>query len=231
MADTANLESSTQCLQNNSSVDSLAPEFVALLPRLRHYALHLTRDAVAADDLAQETVVRGMEHIHLWRQGTDLRAWLFTILHNLHVSDARRAARHSAWARPTYAEWPAACPPHQVERLQLRDLERALAELPDDQKTVVMLVGLKGERHDAVATRLGVPVGTIRSRLFRGRRRLRELMDGASPPQEAQSRPKVPIKLASGLIRRDQRSRAGLAGRVGDRDRSTPRSIASRTLQ
>jgi RNA polymerase sigma-70 factor, ECF subfamily len=219
MADTAGLESDTRPQQNKSTLDSLALDIAALLPRLRHYALHLTRDAVAADDLAQEAVVRGMEHIHLWRQGTDFQAWLFTILHNRYVSDIRRAVRHSTLIGSICAGQSALCSPRQVERLQLRDLERALSKLPDEQQTVVMLVGLEGERYDAVATRLGVPAGTVRSRLSRGRRRLRELIDGRPAPE-----------VASGLIRRDRRSLAGRAGRVGDRDRSTPRLTASLTL-
>jgi len=88
------------------------------------------------------------------------------------------------------------------------------------------LVGLEGERYDVAATRLGVPVGTVRSRLSRGRLRLRELIDGVPQPQAAQSRPSGSIMLSSGLIRRHQRSPAGRAGHVGDRDRSTPRSTA-----
>ena len=186
MADAAGLEH-PHYLQNNSSVDSFAPEFVALLLRLKQYALRLTRNPAVADDLAQEAVVRGMEHIHLWRQRTDLRAWLFTILRNRYVSDVRRAARHSAWARSTYAERPAACPPRQVERLQLRDLERALAQLPDGAKDGGDAGRAERGRYYAVASQLGVPVGTVRSRLLRGRRRLYELIDSAPPPQSAQS--------------------------------------------
>ncbi|HMD63057.1 MAG TPA: sigma-70 family RNA polymerase sigma factor, partial [Stellaceae bacterium] len=205
MAFTAALESSAQLRQAKSTVDSFAPEIVALLPVLRRYARHLTHNAAAADDLVQETVFRGIENIHLWRQGTDLRAWLFTILHNLHISDMRRAVRYSTLVRSTHAELSSGCPPRQIEWLMLRDLERALARLPEEQRSVVVLVGLKGERYETVAARLGIPAGTVRSRLSRGRRRLRELMDGRPPPD-----------VASGLIRRDRRSRAGRTGRVGD---------------
>lgn len=231
MAFCPDLESHTKYQQNNSTVDSLALEFAALLPRLEQYALRLTHNSAVADDLVQETIARGIENIHLWVQGTDLRAWLFTILHNQHVSDVRRALRYRTLVRSTYAARSAACPPRQVERLQLRDLERALARLPEAQRSVVLLIGLEAQHYETVATCLGIPVGTVRSRLFRGRLRLRQLTDGAPLPQQVQSRPKNSIKLSSGLIRRIQRSRAGRAGRVGDRDRSTPRSTASRTRQ
>ena len=103
MAFTAALESNTKRQQNKSTVDSFALEIAALLPGLRRYALHLTHDAAGADDLVQETVLRGIENIHLWRQGTDLRAWLFTILHNLYVSRMRRAVRNRAVVERTYA--------------------------------------------------------------------------------------------------------------------------------
>lgn len=183
MAFTAALESSAQRRQAKSTVDGFAPEIVASLPVLRRYARHLTHNAAAADDLVQETVVRGIEKIHLWRQGTDLRAWLFTILHNLHVSGIRRAAPNGATVEWTYVHSSLACPPRQIEWLMLRDLERALARLPEEQRSVVLLVGLKGERYETVAARLGVPAGTVRSRLSRGRTRLRELIESAPAPR------------------------------------------------
>jgi len=192
MALTAAPESNTKRHQNKSSVDSLAPEFVALLPRLRHYALHLTHNAAAADDLVQETVLRGIENPHLWRQGTDLRAWLFTILHNLHISDMRRAVRYSTLVGSTCAELSLACSPRQIEWLMLRDLERALARLPEEQRWVVLLVGLKGERYKTVAARLGIPAGTVRSRLSRARVRLRELIESAKLPDAAAARCRRP---------------------------------------
>jgi len=157
-------------------------------------------------------------------KGQILRAWLFTILHNQHVSDVRRALRHRNLVGSTYAARSAVCSPRQVERLELRDRERALARLPKAQRSVVLLIGLEAQHYETVATYLGIPVGTVRSRLFRGRLRLRQLTDGAPLPQQVQSRPKNSIKPPSGLIRRNQRSPAGRAGRVGDRDRSTPRS-------
>jgi len=189
MALTAARDSSTRHRQNKSKVERFAPEIAALLPRLRHYALHLTHNAAAADDLVQETVVRGIENIHLWRQGTDLRAWLFTILHNQHVSDIRRAVRNGAMIERNYAQASLTCLPRQIAWLEVRDLERALARLPAEQRSVVVPIGLDGERYETIAARLGVPVGTVRSRLSRGRNRLRKLIESApAPPGRSQSR-------------------------------------------
>lgn len=219
----AGLEDSAQRRQSKPAIASLALEIAALRPRLKSHALHLTHNAVAADDPVQLTIVRAIENIHLWRPGTDLRAWLFTILHNQFVSDVRQTVRRSTLMRSTYAKNPAVCPPRQMERLQLRDLERALARLSTGQRSVVVLIGLEGQPYNTVATYLGIPVGTVRSRLFRGRLRLRELMDGAPLPQQVQSRPSGSIKFSSELIRRDRRFPGGHSGRSGRGDRPTPR--------
>ena len=160
------------------------------IPRLRRYARALTRDASRADDLVQSCLCRAIAKHHLWEPGTDLRAWLFTILHNQHVNDVRRAAREGV-AIPvqdavpvltTVSDAGASLQLRDFERapialLQLRDFERALARLPDEQRLVILLVGLEGMRYEEVATVLGIPIGTVRSRLSRGRDMLRELMD------------------------------------------------------
>ena len=192
MAFMVDLESGTQRPQSKSTVDSFASDIEELMPRLRHYALHLTHDPAAADDLVQETVVRGIENIRLWRQGTDLRAWLFTILHNQYVSAVRRALRNGVILERASALSSLTCLPRQIAWLELRDLERALARLPAEQRSVVVPIGLDGERYETIAARLGVPVGTLRSRLSRGRTRLRKLIDSAPPPPgstQSRSRP------------------------------------------
>ena len=145
------------------------------IPRLRRYARALTRDIITADDLVQECLTRAMGRLHLWQQGTDLRAWLFTILHNQYVNHVRRIAREGAAVGLSEREPLLARAPQQGQRLELRDLERAIAKLPDTQRSVILLVGLEGMRYDEVAAALDVPVGTIRSRLSRGREALRRL--------------------------------------------------------
>jgi RNA polymerase sigma-70 factor (ECF subfamily) len=147
------------------------------IPRLRRYARALTRDGSRADDLVQSCLVRAVAKQHLWQPGSDLRAWLFTILHNQHVNDVRRSVREGVTVpvedvAPVLTSLSNAGP-----SLQLRDLERAMARLPEEQRQVILLVGLEGMSYEEVAKILGIPIGTVRSRLSRGRDMLRELMD------------------------------------------------------
>src|SRR6185437_2606317 len=147
------------------------------IPRLRRYARALTRDATRADDLVQSCLVRALAKSHLWQPGTDLRAWLFTILHNQHVNDVRRAVREGINVPVEDVAPVLTVPSTQGASLQLRDLDRAMARLPEEQRQVLLLVGLEGMRYEEVAIVLDVPVGTVRSRLSRGRDMLRHLMD------------------------------------------------------
>ena len=158
----------------------------AEIPRLRRYARALSRDMAAADDLVQDCLTRALAKLHLWQHGTDLRAWLFTILHNQYVNHVRRTVRERMAVGLNEREPRLARAPQQGGRLELRDLDRALAKLPDTQRSVVLLVGLEGMRYEEVAAVLDVPVGTIRSRLSRGREALRRLV-GIIPDAEAEA--------------------------------------------
>jgi RNA polymerase sigma-70 factor, ECF subfamily len=157
----------------------------AEIPRLRRYARALVRDVVAADDLVQESLTRALAKLHLWQEGTNLRAWLITILHNQYVNDVRRAMRAGRPVELSEAEGLLSRSADQDKRLELRDLERALARLPEVQRVPILLVGLEGLGYEAAAAVLGIPVGTVRSRLSRGRDALRRLMgDGLDQPAE-----------------------------------------------
>src|SRR5919109_3381544 len=156
-----------------------------LIPRLRRYARVLTRDVVAADDLVQDCLTRALGKIHLWEEGTDLRAWLFTILHHQHISLLRRDARQRASIELQKGDPRPALSPNQPARLELLDVERAIAKLPEEQRSVILLVGLEGMQYEEVAEVLDVPVGTVRSRLSRGRDALRRLM-GVVPDRHAE---------------------------------------------
>lgn len=158
----------------------------AEIPRLRRYARALTRDVVSADDLVQDCLTRALGKLHLWQEGSDLRAWLFTILHNQYVNHIRRAVREGATVALNETEPMLSRAPQQGKRLELRDLERAIAQLPEEQRSVILLVGLEGMRYEEVAAVLDVPVGTIRSRLSRGRDALRRLT-GAAPDEMAEA--------------------------------------------
>jgi RNA polymerase sigma-70 factor (ECF subfamily) len=154
---------------------NLNQQIEALIPRLTRYARVLTRDTVAADDFVQDCLARALEKIHLWQQGTDLRAWLFTILHNEHVSLSRRDARQRARVELQQSHLDVALAPKQTVRLELRDVERAIARLPEEQRAVILLVGRDGMRYDEAASLVNLPVGTVRSRVSRGREALRAM--------------------------------------------------------
>jgi len=155
------------------------------IPRLRPYARALTRSADRADDLVQETLLRAVAKAHLWQQGTDIRAWLFTIMHNQYVNMVRRAIREEATIDIEQMSSSLVATTDPTASRQLRELERALGRLPGDQREVILLVGLEGLSYEAAAQILGVPVGTVRSRLSRGRDALRRLMDLEGPNSES----------------------------------------------
>lgn len=146
------------------------------IPRLRRYARALTRDAVRADDLVQSCLARALAKQHLWQPGTDLRAWLFTLLHNQHVNDVRRSLREGVSVAVEDVAPVLTVQSNAGASMQLRDLEAAMGRLPEEQRQVILLVGLEGLRYEEVAKILAVPIGTVRSRLSRGRDNLRSLM-------------------------------------------------------
>jgi RNA polymerase sigma-70 factor (ECF subfamily) len=168
-------------------MDDLAHQISEQMPRLRRYARALLRSEVEADDLVQECVLRALSKRHLWQEGTDLRAWLFTILHNLYVNHVRRSAREGLSLDVSNIDKETGHFPGQDKRLELRDLDRALARLPDEQRTVIFLIGLEGMDYATAAKVVGVPVGTVRSRLSRGREELRRLM-GIKPDSHAEAK-------------------------------------------
>jgi RNA polymerase sigma-70 factor (ECF subfamily) len=147
----------------------------AQIPRLRRYARALTRDIVRADDLVQSCLTRAVAKQHLWQPGTDLRAWLFTIMHNQHVNDVRRGVRDGSNVELTEATQ-LTVESNAIPTLELRDLETAIGKLPPEQRQAILLVGLEGMAYEEAAKVLNVPVGTVRSRLSRGRDQLRLLM-------------------------------------------------------
>lgn len=148
------------------------------IPRLRRYARALTRQRARADDLVQDTLERSWARRHLWRPGTDLRAWMFTIMHNIFINQARR--REPELLDDERLELPT--PGDQESALAQRDLERALARLPAEFREVLLLVAVEQMRYEEVAAVLDVPLGTVMSRLSRARERLRALMSGDDLP-------------------------------------------------
>ena len=153
------------------------------IPRLRRYARGLTRASDRADDLVQDTLLRALTKLHLWQPGTDLRAWLFTIMHHQYVNTVRREAREAASVDIEHIASTLTATSDPTARRQLVELDRALGRLSVDQREVLLLVGLEGMDYESVGQILDVPVGTVRSRLSRGRERLREMMGRDREPQ------------------------------------------------
>jgi RNA polymerase sigma-70 factor (ECF subfamily) len=153
------------------------------IPGLRRYAGAPTRDVIRADDLVQSCLTRAVARQHLWQYGTDLRAWLFTIMHNQDVNDMRRGVREGKNVELDEAPQ-LTVQSNAIPTLQLRDLERAIGKLPHKPREVMPLVGLEVMAYEEVAKILRMSVGTVRSRLSRGRDQLRQLM-GEEPSQRA----------------------------------------------
>jgi RNA polymerase sigma-70 factor (ECF subfamily) len=147
------------------------------IPRLRRYARALTRNPERADDLVQETLVRALDKESLWQPGTDLRAWLFTLMHNQNVNTVRRAIREGVSVNVEDVSGALVAATDPTVSRKLCELDRALGRLPEDQRRVILLIGLEGMAYDTAAEVLGIPIGTVRSRLSRGRENLRRLMD------------------------------------------------------
>jgi RNA polymerase sigma-70 factor (ECF subfamily) len=146
---------------------------VPFIPNLRRYARALIGDREGADDLVQDTLERAVRKFHLWRPG-DLRAWLFSIMHNVFVNQLK--ARRIAYE--VEIDDSIAAPMSSVTSTDLMDLDRALAALSPDQREVVLLVALEDMTYAEVARALGIPIGTVMSRLSRAREKLRRLMEG-----------------------------------------------------
>lgn len=154
------------------------------IPRLRRYARALVGDRHAADDLTQDTLERAWSRLRLWRRGSDLRAWLFSIMHNVYVNQLRSRKREALWLpiEDTPEALEVGVAGNQAAALEMRDLQAALARLPAEQREVLLLVGLEQMRYEEVAEILQVPLGTVMSRLSRGRERLRVSLAAGSEP-------------------------------------------------
>jgi RNA polymerase sigma-70 factor (ECF subfamily) len=159
----------------------LRDAILATVPNLRAFAISLSGNVDRADDLVQETLVRALTHIDHFTPGTNLAAWLFTILRNQFRSEYRKRRRevedvdgqHSATLKT---------PAPQLSQVEFGELKVALARLPADQREALVLVGASGFSYEEAAEICGCAVGTIKSRVNRGRNRLAELMGMSEPP-------------------------------------------------
>lgn len=148
------------------------------LPALRRYALSLTRNAVDAEDLVHDALVRAIERSATFRPDGNLRGWLLSILHNLHVDRRRSGASAAGRDQEFAARMADNLPPNQFDNLRLAQVRRAFDLLPDPQREAMHLVTIEGLSYDEAAAVLGVPAGTVMSRIARGREALRNWESG-----------------------------------------------------
>lgn len=149
---------------------------VAELPTLKRYALRLTRCAHLAEDLVQDCLARALSRRHLFNNDANIRPWLFTVMHNLHVSNCRQATVRSSFARSQMAVASEGREGSQEHVADLNKVYRAINGLPKEQRDVVVLVTLQELSYQEAATMLGIPIGTVMSRLARGREKLRTVL-------------------------------------------------------
>lgn len=151
-------------------------QLVDHLPALRAFALSLTRNSATADDMVQDTVVKAWTNFDKFKAGTNMRAWLFTILRNTFYSSRRKLNREVADVDGAFTAALSVKPDHDG-RMQLADFQNAFETLPDEQREALVLVGASGFTYEEAADMCGVAVGTIKSRANRGRARLTELLN------------------------------------------------------
>lgn len=151
-----------------------AQQVIQHIPRLRRYARALLKDTERAEDLLQETLTRALGKLSFWRRGSDMRAWLFSIMHNQFVNDCRRAQRRpdSLSLQDDGLQEPLGAT-RAEQRSHLQDIELGLLRLPEEQRAVLLLVSLEGLSYRQTAKVLGIKTGTVMSRLHRARERLR----------------------------------------------------------
>lgn len=183
MVDPLPVRSSAGDRQATKDRSTFRQQLLASIPKLRAFALSLAAHADHADDLVQETLMKAWHHQDSFQEGTNLKAWLFTILRNEYFSQLRKRRREVEDANGDYAAG-VMTPGDQEAQLDMADLQLALRQLPDDQREAVILIGATGFSYQEVADICGVPVGTVKSRVNRARSKLSALMGHTTPLQD-----------------------------------------------
>jgi RNA polymerase sigma-70 factor (ECF subfamily) len=179
--------------------DNFAGHLLALVPNLRAFAISLAGNKDRADDLAQETILKAWAHQDSFKPGTNLRAWLFTIMRNTFFSELRLQRPHVDDPNGLKVEAWGARPPEQDGHTDLQDLRRALTEVPPEQREALMLVAGAGFSYEEAAEIAGCPVGTVKSRVNRGRRKLQELLGLGDPLELARPDPLTAAIVGGGV--------------------------------
>ena len=190
-ADAIGADTSAEKRNRSVTVSGVLTRIEGCIPALRRYATALLRNREDADDLVHDCLVRALDKLHTRRDDADVRAWLFAIMHNLFISQLRRAkARPAGEPLDESHEAAVSMRPDQESGLHWRDMIRALNRLPVEQRTVVLLVSVEDLSYAEAASVLGIPIGTVMSRLARGRERLRQLTDSGDEIRPALRRVK-----------------------------------------
>ena len=158
----------------NDPAAAVAHHMVAL----RRYARSLVRNSAEADDLVQECITRAIARLRVWHEVRDLRAYLFTILNNVHLDSIAQRKRAGNVVPLDEAVKNLSSRPNQLARIEANELAEALERIPEEQRRVVLLVGIGGMKYHEIAKMLGIPIGTVMSRLSRGRETLRKMLAG-----------------------------------------------------
>ncbi len=169
-------------MDSGASDHNVTEEMVSLVPQLHTFARSLCRDGVRADDLVQEALLRAFDNLERFKPGTNLKAWLFTIVRNEHYSQLRRRKFEAHDVSPDQLPEPSVPPDHDGE-LELRDLNRALAALSPGQRAALILVSASGFSYEEAASICGCAVGTIKSRVARARTMLLAMLEGRLPSE------------------------------------------------
>ncbi len=181
-------------------------DLVAALPRLRRYARALTRDVNSADDLVQDTLARAWEKRRLWRIGSDLRAWLFTIMHNVHFNQfSLRRRRLSELPldgdEGTPAGFEIAARASPLARIELTEVLTQIGKLPTEQREVLLLAAIEELSYAEIARVQRVPIGTVMSRLGRAREKLRRMQADAASRSKVNRNPQAPANRSSAPVK------------------------------
>ena len=165
-----------RCDTRPGADDNFRGDVVEIIPSLRCYARSLTRNMVDADDLVQETLLRAIIHIESFRTGTNLRAWLFTIMRNRFYTNIRKSAREPVGSDDCVSG-ALSSPPPQDAQMELRDVKRALLNLPHPYRATIAFVVLREKTYSSAADHFGCDIGTIKSRINRARRMMRNALE------------------------------------------------------
>lgn len=185
----------------------LRDDLVAAIPNMRAFAISLCGNRDHADDLVQEALVKAWNHLDSFEEGTNLKAWLFTILRNAYFSELRKTRREVSDSQGQLAA-SLSVPAEQHGHLDLLDLNRALSKLPPDQREALILVGAEGFSYEDAASISGCAVGTVKSRVNRARSRLNELLSSTPGERKERRNAAAEAKTNSPPVRRTRSARA-----------------------